>query len=189
MFKEIVYHIIRMYSPSQKGGAAITSTVSPASLTTPDITLSTLSTYGDLASLSISQISGLIDTVTAQIETEAATIVSTQIRLTSIQTSIDQLPGGLQDAYDKANQEYISVLTAYNSAQAVLGVGQSTISTKLGELSNLSTLSSIYTSSLRGYEVDYSTIWNSIQSNNGIMASEEADYQNRLIQYAHNKSK
>lgn len=175
-----------MFTPSkkkQKGGAYITSTVDPSTLTTASVTSSTISTYGDIASLSISQISALIDTVTAQITIESATIVSTQTQITSIQTDIDRMPGGYQDVYDIANREYISVSTAYYSANGILERDRSTLSSMLDNLDRLSTLSSIYTSSLHGYETEYSTIWDNIQINNSTIASEDAAYQERLRNY------
>jgi len=175
-----------MFTPSkkkQKGGDYITSTVDPSTLTTANVTLSTISTYGDIASLSISQISDLIDKVTAQITKESANIVSTQTQITSIQSDIDRMPGGYQNLYDVANREYISVQSAYDSANALLALDQSTLSTKVSELNKLSTLSSIYTSSLYGYQNQYSSIWSTIQTNNGIIVAEDADYQSRLQNY------
>lgn len=177
-----------MYRPSQKGGDYLTSTVDPASLSTPDITPSTLSTFGNLASLSISQISELIDTVNAQIGRESAAIVTNQAKITSIQTNIDKVPGGLQDIYNIASANYNSVKTEYDAAKATLGNDQSTLSTKVGQLAELSTLSSMYTSSLYGYEVEYSSIWNTIQSNNAIIIAEEDEYQQKLINYMNYKT-
>ena len=175
-----------MFTPSkkkQRGGAYITSTLDPSSLTTQSVTASTISTYGDIASLSINQISYLINTVTTQIAKETANIVLTQTQITSIQADIDRMPGGYQDAYNTANREYISVQTAYDSANRLLGTNQSTLSTKIGQFNHLSTLSSVYTSSLYGYQTEYSTVWDTIQSNNSVMEAEDAVYQEKLRNY------
>jgi hypothetical protein len=175
-----------MFTPSkkkQKGGAYITSTLDPSTLTTASVTTSTISTYGDIASLSISQISDLISTVTDQITTESANIVSTRTQITSIEADIDRMPGGYQNLYDIANTEYISVQTAYSSAKASLESDQSTLSSMLEDLDRLSTLSSVYTSSLHGYESEYSTIWDAIQANNSTIAAEDVAYQGRLRNY------
>jgi hypothetical protein len=172
-----------MYSPSQKGGDYITSTLDPATLTTPDITPSTLSSFGNIGSLNITQISALIDTVNAQIARESSAITSNQTQVTTIQANIDRIPGGLQDIYNIANASYNSVKSAYESAQATLGNDQSTLSTKVGQLAELSSMSSMYTSSLYGYQIEYSSIWNSIQSNNTTIIAEEAEYQERLMNY------
>ena len=182
-----------MYRPSKKkvqsGGDYISSMIDEASLTMSTISKETLSTiagmsnvtsFDQLATLSISQINSLIDAVNTQIATENTQITTNQTQIASIQSDIDRIPGGYQNAYDIANQQYISVQTAYNQAQATLSFDQSTLSTKIGQLHDLSSLSSFYTSSLYGYQSEYSSIWNTIQTNNATIAADEIEYQDKL---------
>lgn len=195
-----------MYTPANKGlrgivqdgGAYISNMANPSTLLISSISKETLSTiswmanmssianissYDEISNLSISQISTLIAAVTQQISNENTNIINNQSEIAQIQSQIDAIPDGYQAQYDAANQEYINTQRAYELAQAVLVADQLALRQKMDELEYLSSLSSMYTSSLEGYAREYSSIWDSIQVNNDIMAKEDAEYQSRLRAY------
>jgi hypothetical protein len=189
-----------MYGPLKKniqsGGDYITttydtnsisaeSTISSISQSTfAEITrLSNVSTFNELATLSIEQIAALIAALNTQIGVENTNITANQSEIALIQANINRVPGGFQSEYDKANEEYISVKRAYDTATAILEYDQSTLSTKLIELDNLSSLSSFYTSSLEGYQEQYSSLWTTIQLNNSTIDGNESEYQRKLREY------
>jgi hypothetical protein len=196
-----------MYSPSKKnqvdnqsGGAYVSTIDNPESLQTPDISPSTLSTLGymanissfdEIASFSIEKISALIAAVTAQIATENANIIDNQTKIAEIEGQINAIPHGYKAEYDKASYEYISVQTAYDLAQSTLNYDEELLSRKISELMGLSSLSSIYESTVEGYQTEYSSIWYSIQANNIVIANENSTYQGKMriyLEYQYNYS-
>jgi hypothetical protein len=194
-----------MYNPKKKGGRVnaakantiqtggdyITSTVDPTTLSVSSISETTVSTIKSMAGLTsadeisqltISQISSLIGAVTTQIGSENAQIIQNQQDILSIQAQINN-PGGLQESYDTANEQYISVLKAYNYATEKLAYDQSIMTADMLELERLNALSAMYMSSVDGYNEQYSTIWSSIQGNNRQIALDSATYIAELNAY------
>ena len=198
-------------SNNQTGGDYITATYDPSSLTMADIKLSTyvdlvgstvevsldsseptvssllgladVSSFDAITSLSIAQISRLIDEIEGQLRIEDGKIVQNKIDSARIQGDIDRIPGGYQNAYDVANEQYISVATAYSTALSILEHDKSTLSSKMDSMAHLSTLSSIYRSSILGYQSEYSSIWQGMQSNEAIIQREESTYKGKLSTY------
>jgi len=193
-----------MYSPSKKnqneniansnqtGGDYITGMSDPSSLRAPIISASTLSTIGfmagvssfdEIASFNTQKIGELIDAVTARIAVENASIIENQTKIADIEGQINAIPNGLQAEYDKANAEYIAIQSEYTTAQSRLTYEEGVLHDKLIALAELSSLSSMYESTIDGYQKEYSTIWESINENNRAIDSQNKIYEDRVRAY------
>jgi hypothetical protein len=183
-----------MYKPKkqkQRGGQYITSTAPPAAISTQAISQSSLSyiakesqvcTFGDVASLSVDDISSLVRAINSQISIDEQMIAQNNSQIAAIEYQINQ-PGGLQDQFNAADANYSSTLTAYINASTTLESTKNSLSTKIGELMGLSSLSDTILSSISGYETQFSSILTEIGTLDTQITQYESTYQAQLREY------
>jgi len=181
----------------QDGGNYISTLYDPSSLLITGISQSTLSTllyfsqissfnlssYAQLSQLTIAQINALIVAVTQQIQVETAAITSNSQQITQLNTLINTVPGGLQDIYNTVNGQYISVQNAYTTAQNQLTTDSAILVNLVSTMEGFSSLSTIYMSSIIGYEANYSSLYWQIFNDQIIIANEESTFNGNLSTY------
>lgn len=196
-----------MYSPErnaieQDGGAYISTFYDPSSLVTPVVTPSTLSTllyfanlssfnissFAQISQLTIDQINALIRAVQQQIGIENQAITDNSAQIQTIQTSIDRHPDGLQDTYNLVSEQYQSVLRAYGNASSIQYQDSINLQQQIDYMKSLSSLSTVYGSSIKGYQDAYSTLYKEISFDNAVIAIEESTFQGLTQAYTYNLS-
>ena len=186
-----------MYRPRGGGGAAnqtggdYTSTVNATGVTLDAmsaVALSTLmadqqlSSFSQLANLSIEQIGALINTVQGQLTKEATLIAAAQCTITQAQTAIS-MPGGLQDQYDEALRNANSTQIAYNRASTLAaGAGLDLLDAQ-AELSSISSLADSLHHSMDAYEHEYSSLVSGITVASDVVDREQALYDSQQRAY------
>ena len=182
--------------PEQRGGDYI-STISsvtdiqnttytdPSTLSTTDITLSSLiyimqvaniTSLDALTTLTSNQISTLTGAIDMQISADQSQIASAQMSIAQY-TSLINGPNGLQAQYDLANQQYLSSVSAYNATSTLLLQDQANYANDISTLSSLYTLSTMYVSSINIYQQQYNSLVQSLQANSTTFSYYETDYQ------------
>jgi hypothetical protein len=169
----------------------ITSTLPNSAFSTPNISRSSiqyvqstahLSSFGDIANLSIDQISSAIAAIDKQILYDQNQILSNKTSIMNVTNAINT-PGGLQDQYNLAKANYDSTLASYNLISAQLSTDQGLLSSMLLDSSTLSISSQRLQSSVNGYASTYSSLLLKLGSSNELLAKYEADFQAELALY------
>jgi hypothetical protein len=186
-----------MYRPRGGGGAAnqtggdYTSTVNAAGITLDSmsaIALSTLmadqklSSFADIANLSIDQIGALINTVEGQLNAEAIVIASAQRKITEAQAAIS-MPGGLQDKYDESLQNANSTQVAYNKASTLAAGAAQYLLDMEAELSSISSVSDSLQHTMEIFEDEFSSLVREIGATSDVVEMEEERYNRQKQAY------
>lgn len=180
----------------QDGGLYISTSYDPSSLLISGISQSTLSSllffanissfnlssYAQLSQLTIAQINALIIAVTQQIQGETAAITANQAQINLLNYQINVSPG-LQNIYNVVNQQYISVQNAYTTAQNQLTTDSAVLFNMVSTMMGLSTLSTVYGSSIQGYQTSYSSLYWQIFNDQVVIANEESTFNGNLSTY------
>lgn len=136
-----------------------------------------------MSNLSIDQLSSLIRAIDTQILAEQAMIARDQSDIATLENQINRRPDGLRAQYDVADFIYISTLNEYNKQVRILGFNQSTLSTKLGELSSLSTLSRTMESTVAGYQIEFNNLLTDASDTAIVLRTQEGIYNQALTDY------
>ena len=180
----------------QDGGNYISTSYDPSSLLITGISQSTLSSllffanissfnlssYAQLSQLTIAQINALIIAVTQQIQTESAAITANKTQIDILNYQIDVSPG-LQNIYNTVNAQYISVQNAYTTAQSQLATDSAVLYNMVSTMEGFSTLSTMYGSSIKGYQTSYSSLYWQIFYDQVVIANEESTFNGNLSTY------
>jgi hypothetical protein len=178
---------------STEGGAYI-STIQPSSLTTSDITLSTLyyimsianiTSINALTTLTTAQLDALRRGIDEQIALDVDIIAANRSTIAGISVEISA-PGGLLGQYNTANELYLSSLTGYNLTSTAIAEALSRFRADQSTLSSLYNVSTSYTSTIKSYELEYSTIVVSLQRYASSVYEYEKRYQSDLLELSTN---
>jgi hypothetical protein len=178
---------------STEGGAYI-STIQPSSLTTSDITLSTLyyimsianiTSINALTTLTTAQLDALKRGIDEQIAVDVDIIAANRSTIAGISVEISA-PGGLLGQYNTANELYLSSLRGYNLTSTAIAEALSRFSADTSTLSSLYNVSTSYTSTIKSYELEYSTIVVSLQKYASSVYEYEKRYQSDLLELSTN---
>jgi len=193
-----------MYRPNRQfnrtneamyGGDYI-STISTSTLTTPDISLSSL--YYIMSVANITSIDTLT-TLTAQQLEQLSLGIDEQIRIDQIRigenlstiagigTQITTPQTGLLDTFNRLDDQYQSSLVAYELTSTSIAETNARYNRDRSTLSSLYLISTFYTSSITSYESQYSTIVSSLKEYASTVYKHEQDYQESLLRLSANK--
>ena len=188
---------------NQSGGAYISSSVASANLAlVSSISQSTLSTililanqssmnlssFSQVAQLNILQISSLIAAVTTQINNENQIISNNQAQIQALNAQIGAIgiTGSLTDTYNLTQQQYNSVLIAYDNASIALAYDNMILSTYMNQLSTQMGLSTFYNMSIMTLQERYSTLYFSTFYNTSTINGLNAVYNAQMSTYVIN---
>ncbi len=144
-----------------------------------------ISSFGDLAKLSIEQINSLIASVGAQLINEEATIASTNAIIAASQLAITGA-GGLQDQFNAAGDALTIAQSNYDRANAIFNASQSTLYETQFELSTLSSAMVSINTDISTFQREYSILENSITLGQSTVDREQAIYIAELNAYNQN---
>lgn len=181
---------------AQGGGAATATTTT---VPTPTLSMSTLqtlinnsgvSTLGDVASLTVNQISSLVAAINQQISNDQATIALNTLAIADLNTQIDS-PNGLQDQLTVAQANYDSTMSAYIFASTLLIQSEQTLQNEMSSLAGLSSLSHLAQSTMDSYNLQFQELLEKQVNVDGQLSTFNAEYkdqQNQLNTYEQNES-
>lgn len=190
---------------NQSGGDYISSSIASANLSlVSSISQSTLSTililanqssmnlssFSQVAQLNILQISSLISAVATQITSEQKIITDNQSQIEALNRQIGAIgiTGSLTDNYNLTQQQYNSVLVAYDNASTALANDNIQLSTYMRQLSTQYVLSSFYNMSIMTLQQQYSTVYYSTFNNTSTIDGLNAIYNSQMSTYMINSN-